>query len=393
MKRISNTVENISDAISIRFNNFVYGLKKSGNDVIVLSLGEAFFDIPLYSFEKLSYPDIYHYSHSRGVFELRQKICQYYLSQYGTNINPNTEILISAGSKVAIYFVFRTLLNPGDDVLIPDPSWVSYPEQVKLCESNPISIPYWEDIFNIEKYITPKTKLIVINNPNNPIGKVYSQNELEHLVNIARKHNLYILSDEAYSDFVAEDKFYSLGKLDPKKEHVVICNSISKNFGISGWRIGYSITNSNLNEQLLKLNQHIITCAPTILQHYLVEYFDLIGEKTRSQISILLEKRKIVASYMDEIGINYLAGSATFYFFISISTSSLKSEEFCMRLLEKYYISTVPGIGYGKSCDSFIRISFGVEPLQRIKQALQIIYQLIVQTSITRINLQPEKMT
>lgn len=377
MRYISRVVDRALDALSVRYNNIVYEMKSSGKEIIVLSLGEAFFDIPIFSFSNLSFPDIYHYSHSRGLPELRKKICNYYNFHYEVAIDAEREIMVTAGSKAAIYLVFKALLDPDDEVLIPEPAWVSYPEQVKLCYATPIGIPYYESVFNYEKYLTPKTKMIVINNPNNPSGKVYTKEELEYFVKFAKIHNLYILSDEAYSDFVQDDKFYSLGHFDKLKQNIVICNSISKNFGISGWRIGYTVTNSELTNQLLKLNQHIVTCAPTILQHYLVEYFDKICEITHPQIKFVLNRRHEIAKFMQSIGLNYLPGTATFYFFVSIDATILTSEEFCMRLLEEEGISTVPGIGYGQSCDGFIRVSIGTEPLDKIKYALTRIKNLI----------------
>jgi aspartate aminotransferase/aminotransferase len=242
-------------------------------------------------------------------------------------------------------------------------------------------IPHWENVFNYEKYITAKTKIIIINNPNNPSGKVYSKKELTYLVNLAQSKNLYILSDEAYSDFLLDDTFYSCGLFDEQKRNIIICNSISKNFGISGWRIGYSITNKDLTNQILKLNQHIITCPATILGFYLAKYFDEIIKITYPQIKAIVETRKKVGQFMDSIGLSYLPGTATFYFFISTKPSLLTSEEFCTRLLLEENIAAVPGIGYGPTCDSFIRISVGTEPLEKIQAALVGIKKFIERTA------------
>ncbi|MCF7800168.1 pyridoxal phosphate-dependent aminotransferase [Candidatus Babeliales bacterium] len=378
---ISNVVNNVIQATSIKYNNLVYELKQQGKSVIVLSLGEAFFDIPLLNFQDLPFPNIYHYSHSRGIPELRNKLCEYYSKFYNVSVDAEKEIIVTAGSKIAIYFVFQSLLNSNDEVIIPEPAWVSYTEQVKLCSANPITIPYWEKVYNFEKYITEKTKIIVINNPNNPSGKVYSKHELEFLLALAQEKNIYILSDEAYSDFLVDDKFYSLGYFDQNKNNIIICNSISKNFGISGWRIGYTITNKNLTNELLKLNQHLITCAPTILEYYLAQYFDQIIDITYPQIKKIVQTRNQIANFMDLINLKYLPGTSTFYFFVSIAPSKLNSEDFCTKLLLEENISTVPGIGYGKSCDSFIRVSVGTESEETIKYALKKIQDLIKQTS------------
>ena len=275
-----------------------------------------------------------------------------------------------------------TVLNPNDEVLIHEPSWVSFPEQVKLANGKPIRIPLTKSVYDFEDYINNKTKLIIINNPHNPTGKLYSLEEMSHLYNIAKKYNLYILSDEAYSDFVFDqNKFISFGDLDDKKENSIIVNSISKNFGISGWRLGYLVTNKKLIDQILKVNQHLITCPPTILEYYIEKHFDDIIEITKPQIKKLIDKRKKVIRFMDNIKLKFLPGETTFYIFLSIADSKLNSENFCTELLDKFNVSAVPGIGYGDSCDNFIRISIGSENINRLKIGLKNIKNLIKSTS------------
>ena len=378
----SKIVEESIQALSIKYNTFVYELQEKGEDIIVLSLGEAFFDIPLFSFDDLPFPKIYHYSNSKGILELREKISNYFSENYGVNFDPNSEIIITSGSKIAIYMSLMSLLNPGDEVLIHEPAWVSFPEQVKLAHGIPIQIPYTESAFDFEKYISEKTKLIIVNNPNNPTGRVFNLQEMSYLYELAKKYNLFIISDEAYSDFVInQDEFISFGHLDIERKHTIIINSISKNFGISGWRLGYLITNKLLIEQILKINQHLITCPPTILEYYLSKHFDEIITITKPQILKLIEKRKIINEYLDLINLQYLKGTATFYFFISIDPSILSSEDFCFSLLKDNKVSTAPGIGYGKTCDKFIRVAIGSESVERIKDGLDKIKTLILDTS------------
>ena len=380
--RSSKVVSEIQEALSVRYNCAVYEMKQQGIDVTTLSLGEAYFDIPLFSFDALPSHDLYHYSHSKGIIDLREKLSQYFKSQYEVSFDPENEIIITAGSKVAIYMALLAVINPGDEVVIYEPAWVSYPEQVKLCYGSPVGIPYYEDIFDFEKYITNRTKVIIINNPNNPSGRVFNVEELSHLYHLARKYNLFILSDEAYSDFVPEKhQFISAGNFDRELNHSIIVNSISKNFGISGWRIGYVITNASLTNQILKLNQNLITCPPTILSNYVSQYYDDIIECTLPQISKLLQKRQYVSDYLEELGLKALSGTATFYFFVSIEPSSLTSTEFSDRLLAEDHLCAVPGIGYGPSCDKFIRVSIGAENDERIKGGLQKIKRLIENTT------------
>jgi aminotransferase len=378
---ISHVVEHSVPAASIKYNNLIYDLKMSGTKIIALTYGEAYFDIPLFSFEPIPYPALYHYSHSRGIIELRQKLSEYYQKCYAVIVNPDTEIMVTAGSKSALHFSLMSVLNPGDEVLIPEPAWVSYPEQTKLCYAKPVCIPYWKTIYEYEQYITTKTKVIIVNNPCNPSGKVYSKDELVYLVQLAKKHDIYILADEAYSDFLLDDTFYSIGLFDQDKSNVILCNSLSKNYGMSGWRIGYVITNAVLLNQILKVNQHLMTCPATVLEYYIAHYFDEILAITYPQIKSIIETRREIGLFMDLIGLRYFPGTATFYFFVSIAPSKLSSEEFCTILLTEKHIGVVPGSGYGKSCDAFIRISVGTESKEAIKYALKEIKSLIECTS------------
>lgn len=380
---ISKVVRDISQAMSIKFNMMVYDLQRRGKDIIVLSLGEAFFKIPLFSFKKLkNWEKGYHYSSSLGVPDLRKKISELYLREYGLISDPEKEILISSGSKIVIHMVLMSILNTGDEAMIFEPAWVSYPEQVKLCYGTPIMVRCCEGMNNLEKYYSSKMKVIIINNPNNPSGKVYSKKELQELYDFAKKHNLYIISDEAYSDFVIEEPFYSMGLFDKNKERTIVVNSLSKNLGMSGWRIGYMIASENFIKQTLKVNQHLITCPATLIEYYLVDHLDKILAITKPQIKAVVKKRAKVKKMIEETGLQCLPGTGTFYFLVSISGSKLNSEEFAERLLNEYHISTVPGIGYGNSVDRFLRIGVGTESLKRIQKGLDAIRDLIGETRI-----------
>ena len=370
LRGYSQVVSDIAEAMSIRFNNIVYDLKRKGTRVTVLSLGEAFFDIPLLPFDPLPFPDLYHYTHSRGIYDLRVKIARYYTDDYSVPVNADTEIIVTAGSKAAIHFSLMSVLNPGDEVIIHEPAWVSYPEQIKLCYGKPVMMPYDMGIRDYERFVTSRTKVIIISNPNNPRGQVFTESEIRYLLDLARANGLYVLADEAYSEFVSGNAFHSLGSLDPEKSNSIVCNSISKNFGISGWRLGYVISNPDLIGRVLKVNQHIITCPASVLQYYVAHYFEEILRITRPQIAAIVEKRRAVARIMDEIGLQYLSGEGAFYFFVSLSPSRLGSEEFAMRLLVDDHVSVVPGVGYGESCDKFVRVSIGTETLESIRMAL-----------------------
>jgi aminotransferase len=378
---LNQAVEASIEAVSIRFNNLVYELKGKGVSVTVLSLGEAYFDVPLASFSDLPFPALYHYSHSRGIPELREAVARYYAREFGASIDPATQLVMTVGSKAAIYFAMMAVLNPGDEVLIHEPTWVSYPEQVKLLGGKPVMMPYDCGIKDYGRFVTARTKVIIVNNPHNPRGEVLSRADMEHLLGVARGCGAFILADEAYSDFVLDGGFTSFARIDPELRTTIVCNSISKNFGISGWRLGYVFTRSDLIYQILKLNQHVVTCPATILQYYVAKYWDDLQKVCRPQIADLAKKREQVAAMLTSYGLAYLPGSSTFYFFVSIGPAKLTSEEFATRLLQEHHVAVVPGSGYGGSCDAFVRVSLGTEPLERIEAAFGKIRRLIDATT------------
>lgn len=378
----SRVVSASHDAISIRFNTIVYEMQRRGQDPIVLSLGEAFFDIPVFSLDNLPAQKINHYSHPRGIPELRKKLADYFLEEYDVHFDPEKEIVITAGSKAAIYMALLTIINPGDEVMYPEPAWVSYPEQIKFCYGVPVSVPYHRSVFEWEDFITNRTRMVIINNPQNPSGKIYNLEELSHIHQLSRKYNLFVLSDEAYSDFLLDpEEFISFANLDVEKRRTLVVNSMSKNFGISGWRLGYLITNPSLIEQFSKVNQHLITCPPTVLEYYMACHFDEIIRVTKPQMRSLVLFRRRMREEMDRLGLKYLPGDSTFYFFVSIEGSKLRSEEFCVRLLREKGVCVVPGIGYGGSCDQFVRVSVGAESAERVRDGLEKLARFIEETS------------
>ena len=376
--QISEKVKEIPEALSIYINQLVYDQKRKGKDITVLSLGEAFFDIPQFDFSKMSFVKGYHYSDSMGIPELREKVAEFYEKEYNAKINPKDEILITAGSKPAIFFAIQAVLNQGDEVLIHEPAWLSYKEQIILAGGVDKFIPYNCAVDDFNKFFTEKTKLVIINNPNNPAGKVYSKEELISLYTQCRSRGIYVLVDEAYSDFViGEDRFHTMASIVPDKDGVIIANSLSKNMGMSGWRIGYIVTTAELLRYILKLNQHIITCAPTVLQYYMATYFEKITSITLPQVREVVEKRKRVANFMDKIKLKRMSGTATFYFLVDIENFPGDALDFALHMLLIKQVSVVPGFAYGDSVGRFVRVGIGTESEERIHDALLQIQDLI----------------
>jgi aminotransferase len=379
--RTSRLVEGIEQALSIEYNNLVYDMKVRGRDVITLSLGEAFFRIPLPDFAGLPEAELHHYSHSRGLPELRECLAWYYGDRFGVPVDPAREIIVTAGSKAAIYMVLLAVLEPGDEVIIPEPFWLSYPSQVHLCRGKPVMVPRDVDVFDLERFVTDRTRCIIINNPNNPTGRVYPRRELEFLHDLADRRGLLLVADEAYNEFLPEGaEFVAAGSLDPGMQHTVTVNSMSKNFGISGWRVGYLLADRHLADEVLKVNQHLLTCPPTILTRYLAENFEQLLDVTRPQIRGVVDLRGRIERRLADCGIRTLPGTAAFYLFASLGDSALTSAQFATELLRTAAVCVVPGIGYGESCDRYIRISVGSEPEERIARGIAAIADLVEST-------------
>jgi len=372
--QLNKTVESIPEALSIFVNQIVYDKKSRGERVYTFSLGEAFFDIPRFPVSDDAFKAGYHYSSSMGQPKLREKIASHYRDCYGAPVDWEKEVLISAGSKPIIFMLMQTVLSPGDEVLVHEPAWLSYKEQIRLAGGVCVPIPYYEGLRDWEKHITEKTKLIIINNPNNPSGQLYTKQEIEYLLGLAEKYGLFIMADEAYSDFlVQEDRFISLAAVDRNKEHSLVVNSLSKNMGMSGWRVGYAIAHRDVIKQLLKLNQHLITCAATVLQNYMADHFEEILSVTLGQARNEAEKRRKVQEMLDRIGIRALEGVGTFYFLLDVSSFKGTTDELVYDLLLNHNIATVPGAAYGESTRGFIRFGIGVESLEDIEACLKTI--------------------
>lgn len=375
--QISNRANEIPEALSIYINQIVYDLKRHGRDIISLSLGEAFFDIPMFDFKKLDADKCAHYSDTQGIPELRRKISDFYNKYYGAPVDPDNEMMITAGSKIAIFMAMQGTLNQGDEVLIHEPAWLSYQEQARLVGAVPKFIPFACPPEEFDHHFSERTRMLIINNPNNPAGRVYTRAELVRIVEVCREHGIYVLVDEAYSDFLINETFVSMATVAPNKEGVIIVNSLSKNMGLSGWRIGYVITSPDLLKVLIKLNQHLITCAPSILVYYLEQYFDQIIGITLPQVRAVVEKRARIEKMIDGIGLTCLKGGATFYFFVSIDGYPGTSLDLAMQLLLTKGVAVVPGSAYGASTERFVRVSIGTESEERIWEALKILRDVI----------------
>jgi len=368
--RVSDKVLAIGPATSIEINETVYKLKSEGRNPITLSYGEAPFSFDnSFRFEDTDFNAGAHYSDSRGVLAFRQKLRDYYQSEYQVDVSVDA-FMVTAGSKIGSYIALQTILNEGDSILLHEPSWVSYQEHAKLSNSAIAFMPHSAEVKDFDRYFDSKTKVLVLNNPNNPRGLLYTEQEIRHCAELCKRHDAYLLVDESYSDFIGAGKFFSVASLIHEFDNVVALNSISKNFGLSGWRVGYLVSNQNFLDYAGRLNRHLITCAPTILQNYLATNFDKLLEATRKQLLDLMVKRVEVQKMLDRLGIKYLSGASTFYFFLDVRDYAIEAKSFCLDLLHNENVAIIPGNAYGNNLKDYLRISFGVESLERIETGM-----------------------
>jgi aspartate/methionine/tyrosine aminotransferase len=333
-------------------------------------LGEAFFKQPMLPISDHEFQAGTHYSDSRGVPELREKISGHYAKNFGASVDPETEILISAGSKPLLYMCMLAAAEPGGEVLIHEPGWLSYAEQALLAGAVPRFISYDTSVSGVLSAFSTKTNILIINNPNNPAGRLYGREEILELYEGCVARNIYLLLDESYSDFAPPGSFTSLTSVAGDKSHALVVNSLSKNLGVSGWRIGYLIAQKNFIDQVLKINQHLITCAPTLLANYCAKNFKRMVATTEPQLIALQDKRSRIAQAISQRGLYCLPGSTTFYFFVSIQDFCGTDTEFARKLLVDHCVAVVPGSAYGNSTGRFVRISIGTETESKIEEAL-----------------------
>lgn len=370
---LSNRLNNITPSYTIGISTKVRNLKSEGKNIIDLSIGEPDLLVPYkakqYGVDSLN-NDLTNYDLVPGLKVLREQLCNKLKTENNCNYDID-EIVVSSGAKHAITNTLLALVNPGDDILVPKPYWVSYPEMIKLVNANPIFVDTnKENDFKLtkeilEKYITPNTKMLFLTNPSNPTGAVYTKEELLEIATVCLNHNIYILADEIYEKICYTDQFVSVASLSEDIKNITITiNGFSKSFAMTGLRIGYSASNKKIAKAISTIQGHLVS-HPSLTSQYVAygalkdctEYIDEI-------VSIYKSRRDLVVDILnksDKLG--YVTPDGAFYIFIDLSKvkESLDykdsfSIEFCNRLLDEYQVAAVPGIAFGM--DNYIRISY-----------------------------------
>ncbi len=356
------------------------------DDVISLSIGEPDFQTPWHirdeGIKSLEKGKTW-YSPNRGFMELRQEIANYYERRFGIPYDYKNQTLVTVGGSEAIDLALRTLVQQGDEVIIPEPSFVCYEPLAVMAGGTPVIIRTKnEDNFrlkakDLEAAITPKSKLLVLPFPNNPTGAIMEREDLEEIAEVVLKHDLLVLSDEIYSELTYGGKRHvSIASLDNMYERTIVINGFSKSYAMTGWRLGYALGPAPLIEQMTKLHQYGIMSAPTTAQYAAIEALrngDRDVCKMRDEYDM---RRRLVVDGFNEMGLSCFEPLGAFYVFPCIKSTGLTSEEFCTRLIMDKHVAVVPGTAFGECGEGFVRVSYSYS-LKHLKIALERIREFL----------------
>ena len=377
MRALSTMAEGIKPSLT----RTLFNMAKAYDDVIDFTLGDP--DVPTHQKIKDAgckaiQDSKTRYSQNAGLLQLREVISDYYIRKEGFEYNPVSEIMVTVGAMEGLYLALLSLTNPGDEYIIPAPYYVNYGQMVHMCGGVPVIVdkPAEEPLSfrteDIEAAITPKTKAIIINTPSNPSGKSISWNKIEKLAELAKKHDLYVISDEVYKCLIyGENKFKSIVSIEGMRERTILTNSLSKEFCMTGWRIGYVLANKEIVANMTKLQENVCACAPLPSQYAAIEALSSKEDYSANMKSIFSERRDALVSGINSIkGLSCTPPDATFYLMVDISKTGLKSFDFACKLLESVHVAVVPGVTYGQSCDNYVRIAF-TKNVDVIKQGVE----------------------
>jgi aminotransferase len=371
---IAKTVKSIPPSGIRKF----FDLVSQSEGVISLGVGEPDFVTPwhireacLYSLEK----GYTMYTSNSGLPELREEVGLYEKRKIGVEYEPKNQILITVGVSEAIDIALRALLEPGDEVLVPEPCFVSYAPGAELAYGKAIPV----ETFDQDQYrlrpdslaakITPRSKVLILAYPNNPTGGIMYKEDLEALVDIIVKNDLIVISDEIYSELTYEGKHVSIASLPGMKDRTLVMDGFSKAFAMTGWRIGYACGHPDIIGAMTKIHQYTIMCAPIMAQKAAIEALRHGEDQMRKMVEDYNYRRKLIVNNMRQIGLECFEPRGAFYCFPSIKSTGLSSEEFCERLLREGLVAAVPGSAFGAGGEGYIRISYSYS-MENLKEGM-----------------------
>ncbi len=364
-------------------------LQRAGEDVIDLSAGEPDFVTPehIRAYAKQALDEGYtFYSDTSGLMELRETIAEKVKRDNGIEASPKSEIVVTVGGKEAVYSAMMATVNPGDEVIVPDPYWVSYVPCIELCGGHPVYLPLEESesfrisASQVEKILTARTKMLILNSPNNPTGSVAARSDLDALADLAKHKHFLVLSDELYEKILFDgERHYSIASFAGMKDFSIVVNGFSKATAMTGWRLGYLITSKSIAARVVAIHSHLVTSACTFAQR--AAALALRDERTDKSIKEMVSeyqlRRDMVMRELRKIdGISCYPPKGTFYAFPNVSVFALKSQGLASELLSKAKVAVVPGDAFGIRNERFIRLSFATAR-EKLKTALERIQEIM----------------
>ncbi|MCI5611103.1 MAG: aminotransferase class I/II-fold pyridoxal phosphate-dependent enzyme [Roseburia sp.] len=371
---LSDTIVQIKPSGIRKFFDIVSEMK----DAISLGVGEPDFETPwhirdegIYSLEK----GRTFYTSNAGLKELKIEICNYLKRRYDLSYHYENEVLVTVGGSEAIDIAMRAMVNPGDEVLIPQPSYVSYEPCALLTGAKPVIINLkHENQFRLtaqelEEAITEKTKLLVLPFPNNPTGAIMERKDLEEIAEVIKKYDIFVISDEIYSELCYTDQHVSIANIEGMQERTILINGFSKSYAMTGWRLGYACGPKEIIEQMTKIHQFCIMCAPTTSQYAAVEALKNGDEDVQNMREAYNQRRRYLVHAFKEMGLECFEPFGAFYMFPCIKEFGMTSDEFATRFLMEEKVAVVPGTAFGDCGEGFIRISYAYS-LDNLKLAI-----------------------
>lgn len=382
MKPLSKVTEDIKPSGIRKFFDIVSEMP----DAISLGVGEPDFETPwhivdegIYSLEKGKT----YYTSNSGLMELRTEICKWYARKYDVHFDPAKECLITVGGSEGIDLALRALINPGDEVIIPEPSYVSYVPCATLTGAVPVVIDLKnENSFKLtaselEEHITDKSKVLILSFPNNPTGAIMTREDLEPIAELAIKHDLYVISDEIYSELTyTEEPHCSIASLPGMEERTIVINGFSKAYAMTGWRLGYAMAPQAICKQMTKIHQFCIMCAPTTSQYAAIEALRDGDKDIATMRKSYDERRRYLFKRLNDMDMPAFEPLGAFYIFPSIQKFGLSSDDFATKLLENQKLAVVPGTAFGNSGEGFIRISYAYS-IDQLREAVDRIEKFV----------------
>lgn len=379
-------VSPVVDAIAPSGIRKFFDIAAEMEDAISLGVGEPDFTTPwtireagIYSLEKGET----HYTANAGLLELRSEICRYNKRKFGVEYDPKKEVLVTVGGSEAIDAMIRSVVNPGDEVLIPEPSFVCYKPLTVMAGGKPVIIETKEeDNFRLlpeqlKEKITDKTKLLILPYPNNPTGGVMSKTDLEAIAEVLRGTNIFVLSDEIYGELRYSDEEHTVfSSIDGMRERTVVVNGFSKAFAMTGWRLGYALGPERLIKLMTKIHQFGIMSAPTTAQFAAIEALKSCDDDVLEMRREYNYRRRYIVDGFREMGLSCFEPYGAFYVFPCIKSMGMTSDEFCIKLLEEEKVAVVPGNAFGECGEGFIRCSYAYS-IESIQEALKRIERFV----------------